>query len=329
MTNRETLLHEAAGLGWFHAIDFGDCQSPGRFAPGTPQNRTLFGVMDMLNQIDLTGLDCLDIGTADGLIAFNMAARGAARVVATDRPANGRPTYRVARELLDLNVEMSGGTTFDNIIDKLGEHAFDVVVCSGVMYHMLNPFDCILKARRLLKRNGILLFQTRYHPEDTEATLDFNPVSGRLNQLNVFWVPSKTAVTGMLALRGFKLLAVRTGTKNKFISTIARNVDTEEITDAPELILSQHERGISYPEFRQDPPRESSTAVYRGSQDDIVIDDLAYEPDFPPHPTKPKPIIGETYDRPNRPDVSTPVEQPASMSWAKRVRRVFNVDKQT
>ena len=80
MTDRETLLHRAEGHGWLHAIDFGNCQSPGRFATGTPQNRTLFGVMDMLNQVDLTGLNCLDIGTADGLIAFNMATRGAARV---------------------------------------------------------------------------------------------------------------------------------------------------------------------------------------------------------------------------------------------------------
>ena len=126
MTDREELIRQAEEINWFHAIDFGDCQSPGRFTPGTPQNRTLFGVMDMLDQIDLTGLSCLDIGTADGLIAFNMASRGAARVVSTDLPPKGFSSFNTARELLNLDVEMVGGTTFDNIIDKLGEHVFDV-----------------------------------------------------------------------------------------------------------------------------------------------------------------------------------------------------------
>jgi 2-polyprenyl-3-methyl-5-hydroxy-6-metoxy-1,4-benzoquinol methylase len=292
MTDREKLLDQAAQIKWFHAIDFGDCQSPGRFEPRSPPNKTLFGVMDMLNQIDLTGLNCLDVGTADGLIAFNMASRGAARVVATDVPAEGRPSFRAARELLNLDVELVGDTSFDNIIDKLGEHVFDVVVCAGVMYHMLNPFDCILKARRLLKRNGLLLFQTRYHAKDKRATLDFNPISRKLDQTNVFFVPSRSAVTGMLALGGFETLAVRTGTNHYFIATIARNADSSDLTGAPGLIGRQHEAGIPYPEFVSALPKEGSAAVYCGPQDDKVIDDKKYKPDFPPHPTEPKPSIG-------------------------------------
>jgi SAM-dependent methyltransferase len=299
MADRDTLLDRAASIDWFHAIDFGDCQSPGRFPPGTPQNRTLFGIMDLLSHIDLTGLDCLDIGTADGLIAFNMALQGAARVVATDLPPNGRPSFNTARDLLSLDVELAPATTFENIIDKLGEHRFDVVVCAGVMYHMLKPFDSILKARRLLKRNGLLLFQTRYHPEDTGATLDLNPASRRLDQLNVFWVPSRSAVTGMLALGGFQVLAARTGTRHKFITTLACNVDLEQITEAPGLIVKQHKGkgSMREPEFRRSLPKESSSALYRGPQNDAVIDDLNYEPDFPPHPATPKPAVGSSFHK--------------------------------
>jgi 2-polyprenyl-3-methyl-5-hydroxy-6-metoxy-1,4-benzoquinol methylase len=299
MTDRDALLSRAADLDWYHGIDFGDCQTPNR-APHAPQNATLFGVMDMLQHVDLTGLSCLDIGTADGLVAFNMAMRGAGRVVATDFSPVGRPTFHTARELLNLDVEMLGGTTFDNIFDKVDEHSFDVVVCSGVLYHMLNPFDCVLKARRLLKRNGLLILQTRHHSKDTEPTLDFNLVSGRINMLGFFFTPSRTAVTGMLALGGFQLHAVRTGTKHEFIATISTNVDVQEITDAPELILRQHEKGIPYPEFRRELPGEPSAAVYRGPQDDVVIDDVNYKPDFPPHPTNPKSIIGSSYESPNK-----------------------------
>jgi 2-polyprenyl-3-methyl-5-hydroxy-6-metoxy-1,4-benzoquinol methylase len=303
VTDRQLLLSEAAEIDWFHAIDFGDYQTPGRFTPGTPQNRTLFGIMDMLGNIELGGLDCLDVGTADGLVAFNMAMRGAKRVVATDLPPKGRPSFNTARELLDVDVELVPETTFDNIIDKLGEHTFDVVVCAGVMYHMLNPFDCILKSRRLLKRDGLLLFQTRFHPEDSDATLDFNPVSGRLDALNVYWVPSRSAIDGMLALGGFQLLAVRTGTKHQFISTLSANVDLAEITQAPDLVVRQHESGIRFPEFTSVLPEERSAAHYDGLQNEAIIDDLTYEPDFPPHPTQLKPIVGSSFHKqPDRQD---------------------------
>jgi 2-polyprenyl-3-methyl-5-hydroxy-6-metoxy-1,4-benzoquinol methylase len=87
-----------------------------------------------------------------------MAMRGARRVVATDVTPEGRPAFHTAHELSGLDVELVPGTSFESIIDKLGEHAFDVVVCAGVMYHMLNPFDCIVKARKLLKRDGLFLF---------------------------------------------------------------------------------------------------------------------------------------------------------------------------
>ena len=293
MTDRESLLDRAAELDWFHAIDFGDCQSPGRSVPASAHNKTLFGIMDMLRHVDLTGLDCIDIGTVDGLVAFNMASRGAKRVIATDIPR--RETFSAARELLGLDVELFDRTTFETIFDQVDEHSFDVVVCSGVMYHMLNPFDCILRSRRLLRRNGLLLFQTWHHANDEQATLDFNPVSGRLNKSHVFWVPSRSAVTGMLALGGFQLLAVRTGTKHGFISTLARNVNAEAIVDAPDLILQNLEGGGFYPEFQRVLPKEKSAATYRGPQDDAVIDDETYEPDFPPHPTVPKPIIGSRF----------------------------------
>ena len=79
---------------WFQAIDFGDVVSSGRFPPGTPQNRTLYGVMELLTAMDLSGGRVLDIGTTDGLIAFGAKALGAAEVVAVD--SYHRPTFGAA-----------------------------------------------------------------------------------------------------------------------------------------------------------------------------------------------------------------------------------------
>jgi ribosomal protein L11 methylase PrmA len=64
---------------WFHSIDFGDGNiSEGRFPTGTPPNYTLFGVFEFLKDIDLRGMQCLDIGTMDGITAFTLKRRGAA-----------------------------------------------------------------------------------------------------------------------------------------------------------------------------------------------------------------------------------------------------------
>ena len=143
----------------------------------------------MMGHVDFTGLDCLDIGTTDGLVAFHMKAKGARRVVATDRTATPREGFEVASALLSQDVEFLGDTDFENIIDKLGEYRFDVIVCAGVMYHMLNPYDAVLKCRRLLKRDGILFMQSYFAPaDDTRAIMVLNSVEMAGKELNTFWI---------------------------------------------------------------------------------------------------------------------------------------------
>jgi len=73
-------------ISWFHAIELepGGLVTPGRFRKNIPPNYTLFPVFKFLEQIELSERNCLDIGTADGIVAFIMRMRGG-RVVATDR----------------------------------------------------------------------------------------------------------------------------------------------------------------------------------------------------------------------------------------------------
>lgn len=98
--SRSELRHIAEKSKWFHAIDFGDFATSGRFPPGSPQNITLFGAMDLLGSIDLNGCRVLDIGSADGLASFGMKKLGAREVVSIDsfdlaisRPIAWRASY--------------------------------------------------------------------------------------------------------------------------------------------------------------------------------------------------------------------------------------------
>jgi len=62
---------------WFHSIDFGEFASSGRFKPGSPQNITLYGFMDLVRHIPLAGQTVLDIGVVlSTREASTMSSRG-------------------------------------------------------------------------------------------------------------------------------------------------------------------------------------------------------------------------------------------------------------
>ena len=70
---------------WFHALRFDERRTTnGRFPKSRPANYTLFAALEYLRHIDVAGMDCLDLGKLDGLLAFTLASMGAGRVVASD-----------------------------------------------------------------------------------------------------------------------------------------------------------------------------------------------------------------------------------------------------
>ena len=139
---------EIEKLGWFHAIDFGDMHSPGRIPPGQPPNFTLFGIYSFLEHVDPNGLDVIDVGTMDGLMAFILKRLGAERVVATD--LWDREQFRVARQLLGYDDEIEYHTLLDikDMADTFGTGRFDIMIFAGVLYHLLSPLEYLLHCRR-------------------------------------------------------------------------------------------------------------------------------------------------------------------------------------
>jgi 2-polyprenyl-3-methyl-5-hydroxy-6-metoxy-1,4-benzoquinol methylase len=290
----DSIAARASKLNWFHAIDLGKVRTAGRFPEGRPQNASLFGVIDMLGHINLKGRDCVDIGTADGLIAFGLKAKGARRVVATDISEAPRPQFALAREALSLDVEYYGDTDVENICDRLGQHHFDLVVCAGVMYHMVSPFNAILKARQLLKRDGILIVQTYFDRSESKALMRFHQTESVTGNLNTFWTPSKGAVDGMMWLGGFEVMAGRTVISPQFYAAIGRNAPLGELAMAPGMIHQFHVRGSTQcaRELRAPLPQATSPIRYSGPRDWRDIDPAKYEPDFFPHPANSKPSVG-------------------------------------
>lgn len=151
---------------WYHTIEI----APGVVTPGLFDLR---GIVESLPWPDVSGLRCLDVGTFDGFLAFELERRGAAEVVATDigsheewdwphhmrirgpeymRDAAGMRTgrgFEVAKRLLGSSVERTISSVYELDPERLGQ--FDVVVCGSLMLHLRDPLRALVAIRSVCR----------------------------------------------------------------------------------------------------------------------------------------------------------------------------------
>ncbi|MGH8512886.1 MAG: class I SAM-dependent methyltransferase, partial [Gammaproteobacteria bacterium] len=245
---REDLARLADEFTWFHAIDCGDFQTSGRFKPGTPQNRTLYGVFDLIRQMDLRGQNCLDIGTADGLLAFGMKTLGAETVIASD-------TYRLksfdlACAAIGAAVDYRPRLQIKDLLATFQPASFDLIACAGVIYHMLNPLSALLVGRQLIKEGGYFLVETAYAPSNDSAAMVFNPVAEIDPEKNTYWLPTRAALEGMMRLACFEVVATRTINRLLRITVLGRAVKPAEVNQRSALLQKMHDIDFCDHEFR-------------------------------------------------------------------------------
>jgi len=283
---------------WFHAIDFGHVVSSGRFPVGTPQNRTLFGAMELLGAMDLTGSRVLDIGTADGLIAFGAKALGAADVVAVD--SVDRLTFRRGMSELGLEIDYRPKTQIKDLLELFEQKSFDVIVCAGVIYHMLNPMSAFIVCRKLVKDHGWVIVESAIRPGE-EPVLTLNSETDRpIKEMNTYWFPTPTAMLGMsrlVALRPHATRLLAQGGPPFRGTVLAQAVSPSEIPQRSELLTRIHEVDFCDFEFQLKAlvhdQVQSSTAI--GDVEPLrTIEVFAETVRFPYHPVDTSDSVGST-----------------------------------
>ncbi|MEO8967516.1 MAG: methyltransferase domain-containing protein [Solirubrobacteraceae bacterium] len=204
---------------WYHCIEV----APGVVTPGLFDLRP---VVERMPWPDVRGLRCLDVGTADGFLAFELERRRAGEVVALDIPdpedwdweahtARSGPEYvravagpelgaglRTARELRGSAVTVSSGSVYDLNPARLG--TFDVVVCGSLLLHLRDPLRALTAIRSvcrgcLLCTNQLDLGRTVTHPRTPLFRLD--GVSG----ITQWWIPNAAGHRRILRAAGFKV----------------------------------------------------------------------------------------------------------------------------
>ena len=146
---RDELLAAARAWRWYHRLDLGDGFVTDGYATGdlTLQSGSI--------PEDLTGMRVLDLGTYDGLFAFEAERRGAGEVVAVDRWDGGSMRgFLLAREILGSRVKAVQRDIYTLTADELG--TFDLVICCGLLYHLPDPLLALRTIRPLCYKQLVL-----------------------------------------------------------------------------------------------------------------------------------------------------------------------------
>jgi SAM-dependent methyltransferase len=144
--------------GWYYSVEL----RPGVFTKG--EDFPSAGLpRAALSRAELKGWRCLDIGAMEGLITTVLCRRGAGRVIAYDRPTYTRSKLAAVRRAYETTFDFVDGIKLADLrpaLREAGEVPFDLVVFSGVMYHMLDPLGGLAHARSLVRDGGLLILET-------------------------------------------------------------------------------------------------------------------------------------------------------------------------
>ena len=159
---------------------------------------------------DLTGQSFIDLGSWDGFYAFE-ASSGAARVLATDSFSwNGmgwsnKQGFLLAREILRSKVEDMDIDIMDVCPERVG--LFDVVLFSGMLYHMRDPIKALQNAASVCKNH--LIIETAVGMLDVkEPAMAYLPRVPGEEQSN-HWRPNPQLIHLWLKELGFRKIDYR------------------------------------------------------------------------------------------------------------------------
>jgi len=190
--DRAQLEEEVKRRRWFHTFEI----AQGLWTSGhyQPDPNWLFGVMEL--PTDMSGLRALDMGCADGIMAFEMARRGA-EVTAVDVYTPDFRNVVFLSEVWDLPVRYVQSTIFE-----FKDEPFDVVLALGVLYHLQYPLLGLHCLNALCKNTLVL---ESHVSRGRSMTCRFYPGKELNDDPSNWWTPTRRCLRAMLESAGFEV----------------------------------------------------------------------------------------------------------------------------
>lgn len=260
--DREALVALARKEKFFHNMRIGDYETGSWvYESHLPPNYHLYPTFQFLNELDVRGAVCLDVGTFDGMGAFSLAARGASRVDSTCQYDLDR--FRIARALLGYStVAYYHKTDLALIHQTFPAAQYDLVLMTAMLHHLLSPIEGLLEARRLLKLGGYLIVEALVReggPADFKLNTALeDPVYG----CPTIWISSPDGAKEMLRLAGFNpvaeihLIGGKQAREPNYdrMTLLAQAVPREQIAGRTQKLIEFHKQiqtigGYTYGDF--------------------------------------------------------------------------------
>lgn len=198
--SRSDLERQVLSLPWFHSIDLGE----GLVTPGRASLAELQAMAAVIFDESLSGKTVLDIGCYDGFYSFAAHQRGAKRVLATDhfiwQYPSCRQCFELARSILAPDMESRDIDVPELKLSNVG--SFDLVLFSGVLYHLRHPLQTLEQIAPLAA--GTLIVETHLDAiESQRPAMTFYPNRELNDDPTNWWGPNRACVEAMLRDVGF------------------------------------------------------------------------------------------------------------------------------
>lgn len=143
-----------------------------------------------------------DVGCNNGYYMFRMLEQNAREIIGLD------PSVWAYLQFLFVNHFLQTPLRFTLLgiehLPLLGH--FDVLLCLGVLYHRTDPISALRLLKGALAPNGELFLDSLMI--DGESELVLSPKKYYAKMKNVYFIPTKAALTGWLLRAGFKEICV-------------------------------------------------------------------------------------------------------------------------
>lgn len=144
---------EASSFTWFQRFEL----APGVWTPGKHDAAWVLNKMEF--PVQLQGQSVLDIGTANGAVAFEAERRGASRVLAIDILPDRAFGPRQTGAFLGSQVEFREGSIYE-LPSLVNGERFNLVCFFGVLYHLRHPLLALDAIRAVCRNGATMLLET-------------------------------------------------------------------------------------------------------------------------------------------------------------------------
>lgn len=190
----DPVLTRLTSAWWYYTVEL----APGVYARGQYQPTRPMPPRTVLRGVDLTGASCLDMGSMEGLMPVVMARGGATNVVATDYNQHCLEKLAAVKLAYDVDFQFAAVGPMHDLYRKLASTSYDLINCSGLLYHVWSPLHVIASVRPLLRRNGMMIVST-YTVDRPEPVAEFNCAGDLQSETNTFWYLSLPLLDYVLA----------------------------------------------------------------------------------------------------------------------------------